>query len=114
MENSNITVGLSRSLESFITGIADVEKYIGRDFLFHDATVYPVGIGQMQNFQFHGAKLVIAKNLMSISESVIIVIAWLHGTKETAFFARTWQSQLFLSKFMSCQIIAVESRIFAA
>ena len=31
------TVALSRSLDSFITGIADVEKHIGRDFVFHDA-----------------------------------------------------------------------------
>ena len=44
-----------------------MEKYIGRDFVFHDATVYPVGVGQMQDFQFHGAKSVISEILMSIS-----------------------------------------------
>ena len=44
-----------------------MEKYICRDFVFHDATVYPVGVGQMQDFQFHGAKSVIAEILMSIS-----------------------------------------------
>ena len=69
-----------------------MEKYIGRDFVFHDATVYPVGIGQMQDFQFRGAKSVIAEILMSIQGSVIIVIDWFHGKKETAFSARIWQS----------------------
>ena len=32
------------------------------------ATVYPVGIGQMNDFQFHGAKLVISEILMNISK----------------------------------------------
>ena len=62
-----ITVGLSRTLEPFMSGIDDVEKYIGRDFVFHDAEVDSVGIGQMQDFQFNGAKSVIAEILMSIS-----------------------------------------------
>ena len=38
------TVALSRSLDSFITGIADVEKHIGRDFVFHDAEEDSVNI----------------------------------------------------------------------
>ena len=62
-----ITVGLSRTLEPFISGIDDVEKCIGRDFVFHDAEVDSVGIGQMQDFQFNGAKSVIAEILMSSS-----------------------------------------------
>ena len=33
------TIGLCRSLEPFITGIDDVERYIGKDFVFHDAEV---------------------------------------------------------------------------
>ena len=65
-----------------------MEKYICRDFVFHDATVYPVGIGQMQDFQFNGAKLVISEILMSFSESVIIVLDWFLGTKETTVTAR--------------------------
>ena len=38
------TVGLSRSLEPFIIGTADVEKHIGRDFVFHDAEMVSVHI----------------------------------------------------------------------
>ena len=34
--------GLSRSLESFIIGIAHMEKYIGRGFVFYDAMLYSV------------------------------------------------------------------------
>ena len=41
---TNTIVGLSRTLEQFISGIADVEKYIGRDFVFHDAEVDSVNI----------------------------------------------------------------------
>ena len=41
---TNITVGLSRILEPFISGIDDVEKYIGKDFVFHDAEVEYVNI----------------------------------------------------------------------
>ena len=44
MENSNITVGLSRTLEQFISEIDDVEIYIGRDLFFHDAEVDSVNI----------------------------------------------------------------------
>ena len=44
MENSNITVGLSRTLEQFISEIDDVEIYIGRDLFFHDAEVDAVNI----------------------------------------------------------------------
>ena len=44
MENSNTTVGLSRTLEQFILGIDVVEKCIGRDFVFHDAAVDSVNI----------------------------------------------------------------------
>lgn len=39
METTNIIVGLSRTLEQFISGIDNVEKYIGKDFVFHDAEV---------------------------------------------------------------------------
>lgn len=42
---TNIIVGLNRALEPFISGINDVEKYIGRDFVFHhDAEVDSVNI----------------------------------------------------------------------
>ena len=44
MENSNITVGLSRTLEQFISEIDDVEIYIGRDLFFQDAEVDAVNI----------------------------------------------------------------------
>ena len=44
MENSNITVGLSRTLEQFISEIDVVEKYIGRVLVFHDAEVDSVNI----------------------------------------------------------------------
>lgn len=39
METTNTTVGLSRTLEQFISGIDNVEKYIGKDFVFHDSEV---------------------------------------------------------------------------
>ena len=39
METTNTTVGLSRTLEHFISGIDNVEKYIGKDFAFHDSEV---------------------------------------------------------------------------
>ena len=39
METTNTTVGLSRTLEQFILGIDNVEKYIGKDFVFHDSDV---------------------------------------------------------------------------
>ena len=39
METTNTTFGLSRTLEQFISGIDNVEKYIGKDFVFHDAMV---------------------------------------------------------------------------
>ena len=51
-----------------------------------------MGIGQMQNYQSHGAKLVISEILMSISECVIIVLDCFHGTKDKAFTSRIWQS----------------------
>ena len=38
------TIGLCRSLEPFITGIDDVERFIGKDFVFHDAEVDSVSI----------------------------------------------------------------------
>ena len=44
METTNTIVGLSRSLEPFISGIDDVEKYLGKDFVFHDAEVDSVNI----------------------------------------------------------------------
>ena len=44
MENSNITVGLSRTLEQFISEIDVVEKYIGRVLVFHDDEVHSVNI----------------------------------------------------------------------
>ena len=44
MENSNITVGLSRTLEQFISEIDVVEKYIGRVLVFHDDEVDSVNI----------------------------------------------------------------------
>ena len=78
-----------------------MEKYICRNFVFHDATVYPVGIGQMQDFQFRGAKSVIAEILMSIQGSVIIVIDWVYGTKETAFTARIWQHLIIPEQFFA-------------
>ena len=39
METTNTIVGLSRTLEQFLSGIDNVEKYIGKDFVFHDAMV---------------------------------------------------------------------------
>ena len=39
METTNTTVGFSRTLEQFISGIDNVEKYIGKDFVFHDSEV---------------------------------------------------------------------------
>ena len=39
METTNTTVGLSRTLVQFISGIDNVEKYIGKDFAFHDSEV---------------------------------------------------------------------------
>ena len=39
METTNTIVGLSRTLEQFLSGIDNVEKYIGKDFVFHDAEV---------------------------------------------------------------------------
>ncbi|MGN1232417.1 MAG: hypothetical protein ACI4UJ_03095 [Candidatus Cryptobacteroides sp.] len=45
MESLDITtIGLCRSLEPFITGIDDVERFIGKDFVFHDAEVDCVSI----------------------------------------------------------------------
>ena len=45
MKSQDITtIGLCRNLESFITGIKDVEKFIGKDYVFHDAEVDSVSI----------------------------------------------------------------------
>ena len=45
LESQDITtVGLCGSLEPFITGIDDVENFIGKDFKFHDAEVDCVSI----------------------------------------------------------------------
>lgn len=44
METTNTTVGISRTLEQFISGIDNVEKYIGKDFVCHDAEVDSVNI----------------------------------------------------------------------
>ena len=45
LESQDITtIGLCGSLEPFITGIDDVENFIGKDFKFHDAKVDCVSI----------------------------------------------------------------------
>lgn len=45
MEPRDITtIGLCRNLEPFITGIDDVERFIGKDYVFHDAEVDSVSI----------------------------------------------------------------------
>lgn len=41
-----ITVGLCRNLEPYITGMDEVERFIGKDFVFHDAEVDSVCIGR--------------------------------------------------------------------
>lgn len=43
-ENINTTVGVCRNLEPFISGMDDVEQFIGKDFVFHDAEVDSVSI----------------------------------------------------------------------
>ena len=44
MKNTNIRVGFIRTLEPFISEIDNMEKYIGKDFVFHDAEVDSVKI----------------------------------------------------------------------
>lgn len=45
MEPRDITtIGLCRNQEPFITGIDDVERFIGKDYVFHDAEVDSVSI----------------------------------------------------------------------